>query len=102
MDNEFLLSPYFLDSPAPLMDRLATPAWIVHFDADIIDKQEAPAMMYPVAGGPSVADLRRMAEALHHTHTVVAVSMTVWDLARDADGQTERACLAALDALVDG
>jgi hypothetical protein len=30
MDNEFLLSPFFLDSSAPLMDRLAQPAWIVN------------------------------------------------------------------------
>jgi arginase len=72
----------------------------VHFDTDIIDAREAPAMMYPVAGGPSVSNLRRMAEALHRTHTVVAVSMTVWELGRDADGQTERSCLSVLDALV--
>jgi arginase len=72
----------------------------VHFDTDVIDVREAPAMMYPAAGGPSVADLRRMAQALHRTHAVVAVSMTVWDLERDADGQTERSCLSVLDALV--
>jgi hypothetical protein len=57
-------------------------------------------MMYPVPGGPSVADLRRMAQALHRTHAVIAVSMTVWDLGRDVDGQTERSCLSVLDALV--
>lgn len=74
----------------------------VHFDTDIIDVREAPAMIYPVAGGPSVSDLRWMAQTLHRTHTVVAVSMTAWDLARDADGQTERACLSILHALVGG
>jgi arginase len=73
----------------------------VHFDTDIIDVREAPAMMYPADGGPSVADLRRLAQALHRTHAVVAVSMTVWDLGRDADRQTERSCLRVLDALVD-
>jgi arginase len=72
----------------------------VHFDTDVIDVREAPAMMYPVPGGPSVADLRRMAQALHRTHAVIAVSMTVWDLGRDVDGQTERSCLSVLDALV--
>jgi hypothetical protein len=56
--------------------------------------------MYPAAGGPSVADLRQMAQALHRTHAVVAVSMTVWDIGRDADEQTERSCLSVLDALV--
>jgi arginase len=72
----------------------------VHFDTDVIDLREAPAMMYPAAGGPSVADLRRMAQALHRTHAVVAVSMTAWDLGRDGDDQTERSCLSVLDALV--
>jgi hypothetical protein len=57
-------------------------------------------MTYPAASGPSVADLRRMARALHGTHAVVAVSMTVWDLGRAADEQTERSCLSVLDALV--
>jgi arginase len=74
----------------------------VHFDTDIIDVREAPAMRYPVAGGPSVSDLRRMAQALHRTHTVAAVSMTVWDVGRDVDGQTERSCLSVLDALIGG
>jgi KaiC/GvpD/RAD55 family RecA-like ATPase len=68
--------------------------------ATVIDIREAPAMMYPAAGGPSVANLRRMAQALHRTHAVVAVSMTVWDLGHDADGQTERSCLSVLEALV--
>lgn len=72
----------------------------VHFDTDIIDAREAPAMMYPVAGGPSVIELQEMAKALHRTHTVVAVSVTAWDLGSDADGRTERACLSVLDALV--
>ena len=74
----------------------------VHFDTDIIDVREAPSMMYPVAGGPSVSDLRWMAQTLHRTHTVVAVSMTAWDLGSDADGETERACLSVLRALVGG
>lgn len=72
----------------------------VHFDTDIIDAREAPAMKYPVVAGPSVAALRLMAQALYRTHTIVAVSMTAWDLDRDTDGQTERACLSVLEALV--
>jgi arginase len=74
----------------------------VHFDTDVIDAREAPAVMYPVAGGPSASDLRAMAHALHRTHTIVAVSMTAWDPARDTDGQTARACQSVLDALVGG
>src|SRR5262245_3380329 len=78
----------------------ATRPVYVHFDTDIIDAGEAPAMMYPVAGGPSVIELQAMAEALRRTHTVVAVSVTAWDLGRDTDGRTERACLSVLGALV--
>src|SRR5262245_45014890 len=48
----------------------------VHFDTDIIDAREAPAMMYPVGGGPSVIALRQMADVLHRAHRVVAVSVT--------------------------
>jgi hypothetical protein len=29
MDNQFLLNPFFLDSPAPLLNRLLKPTWIV-------------------------------------------------------------------------
>jgi arginase len=72
----------------------------IHFDTDIIDAQEAPAMMYPVAGGPSVSDLQQMAHALHRRYTVVAVSMTAWDVGRDEERLTERACLSVLNALV--
>jgi arginase len=71
----------------------------VHFDTDIIATSEAPAMMYPVPGGPSVAALRHVAEALHRAHNVVAVSMTAWSIDRDEDGRTERACLDVLWAL---
>jgi arginase len=71
----------------------------VHFDVDILDLVEAPAMMFPVAGGPSVQALVAMAADLHRTHDIVAVSMTVWDLDRDVDARTERACLTVLDAL---
>jgi len=81
-------------------DRVPTSRPVyVHFDTDVIDVQEAPAMMYPVSGGPSVAALRELAAALHRTHDIVAVSTTVWALDRDVDGRTERACLRVLDAL---
>jgi arginase len=72
----------------------------VHFDTDVLDTREAPAMLFAVPGGPSTTTLRQMAEALHRAHHVVAVSMTAWALDRDADGRTERACLDVLDALL--
>jgi arginase len=72
----------------------------VHFDVDILDLTDAPAMMFPVPGGPAVSALVDFAARLHRTHDVVAVSMTTWELDRDEDGRTERACLTALRALI--
>lgn len=72
----------------------------VHFDVDIIDAGEAPAMLYPVGDGPSSATLARVATALRQTGRLAAVSVTTWDLAADAERVTERACRRVLDALV--
>ena len=83
-----------------IVDRLPSSRPVyVHFDVDILDRSEAPATMFPVAGGPSVSALVDFAAHLHRTHDVVAVSMTPWELDRDEDGRTERACLTVLGAL---
>ncbi len=73
----------------------------VHFDVDIIDADEAPAMLYPVTGGPTVAAMTELARRLRETNRVAAVSVTVWSLDRDHDRRTEQACMSVLDALVD-
>jgi arginase len=72
----------------------------VHLDVDVLDPGEAPAMLYPVAGGPTVAAARRLAGRLEGERNVASVSLTLWDLAADRDRRTERACLSVLDALV--
>jgi len=72
----------------------------VHFDVDIIDADEAPAMLYPVTGGPTVRAMIDVARRIRETNRLAAVSMTVWALERDADRRTERACLDVLNALV--
>jgi arginase len=72
----------------------------VHFDVDIIDAREAPAMSYPVTGGPTVATLTDVARRIRASDRLAAVSVTVWALDRDQDRQTERACMGVLDALV--
>jgi arginase len=72
----------------------------VHFDVDIIDASETPAVTHPVAGGPSTAAVCEMAAALARTRDIVAVSMTTWRLSADVDGRTERASQAVLDALL--
>lgn len=68
----------------------------VHLDTDVIDASEAPAMRYPVKGGPSLNALRKTVRQLANTGRVVGVSMTLWDFEQDADRRTERASLALL------
>jgi arginase len=87
---------------ADLPQRLPASPLYVHLDVDVLSPREAPAMRYPTAGGPTVAEACAVMESLAGTGRVVAVSMTVWDFAHDADGRTERACTRLLQALVGG
>jgi len=82
-----------------LADLVAGKAIHVHLDVDILDAAEAPAMLYPVAGGPSVDALCRAAEQLRARATVVAVSITPWLIDRDQDGSTARAGWKVIEAL---
>lgn len=70
----------------------------IHLDTDVIDASEAPAMKYPVKGGPTLNTLREMVARLANTGRVVGVSMTLWDFDKDADRRTERASMALLKA----
>ena len=72
----------------------------VHFDVDIIDASDVPAVTHPTPGGPSTAAVCAMAAALRETHDIVAVSMTAWTLAADADGRTAQSSQRVLDALL--
>lgn len=72
----------------------------IHLDADVLDPSEAPAMLYPVNGGPTLTALREMIERLANTGRVVAVSMTLWELEGDVDHRTERASMALLKAAI--
>jgi len=84
-----------------LPQQITTAALYVHLDVDVIDPQEAPAMLYPAPHGPSLAQLRAVLQSLAQTCNIVAVSMTVWDFAQDVDKKTERACRQLLEALID-
>jgi len=75
----------------------------VHFDSDIIDATEAPAFLYPAAGGPSAEEMRQVLEKLMTTDRVVAISITAaWDPARDGDGRTRQAVSHAVESLQGG
>src|SRR5574341_759795 len=72
----------------------------IHLDVDVLDSSEAPAMKYPVKGGPTLNALRQVVERLANTGGIVGVSMTLWDLEQDTDRRTERASLALLKAAI--
>ena len=73
---------------------------LVHFDTDIIDPVDAPAMNYPAPGGPSGETVRDVLRALAATDRVVAVSVSLWEPALDADGHTQAVVQGALNALL--
>lgn len=72
----------------------------VHFDTDIIDPSEAPAMNYPAPGGPSAAEVRAVFERLATTGRVVAVSVSLWSPNRDGARETRAVTLETLTALL--
>lgn len=72
----------------------------VHFDCDVLDPQEAPAMNYPAPGGPSAEMLGRVFRRLTASGQVAAVSLSSWAPELDEDGQSERVCLSLLGELV--
>lgn len=75
----------------------------VHFDSDIIDADQAPAFLYPAAGGPSAPEMRQALQRLMETDRVTAISITAaWDTARDGDGLTRRAVNQAIEGLQFG
>lgn len=72
----------------------------IHLDCDVLDPGSAPAMRYPVPGGPAVSDLVSLGRTLHRSGMICAVSVTVWDVDADTDGRTGRACRTVLGAFL--
>jgi arginase len=78
---------------------LTNPVYI-HFDVDVINPNDAPAMSYRAAGGPSLADLRGVFQSLAQAKQIVAVSMTTWSPQLDGDGRSRAASMELLRLLV--
>lgn len=72
----------------------------VHFDTDLINSDDAPAMNYKTAGGPSVTMLRHVFRHLADTGQVVCISFSSWNPQLDQDGRSQQVCLELLDELV--
>ncbi|RMG90266.1 MAG: hypothetical protein D6706_19895 [Chloroflexi bacterium] len=72
----------------------------VHFDTDVINPTEAPAMNYPTPGGPSVATLAEVFQRLAETERIVAVSVSTWNPDLDKDGRSRQATMTLLQTLL--
>lgn len=81
---------------AQLADR---PLW-VHFDVDILNLDDNPAVSYPAAGGPSAAALGRLFDALAASGRVAAISLSAWNPDLDHDGRGQQHSLALLARLL--
>jgi arginase len=87
--------------PQALLDHpLVTQPLYIHFDVDLIDPAEAPAMSYLAPGGPSLAELQALFHALAASGHVLAVSLAAWNPKLDGDGRSQAASLALLQTLI--
>ena len=51
----------------------------VHFDVDVVDVADVPAVSYPAPGGPSAATLQQVFHHLAQTGRITAVSLSTWN-----------------------
>lgn len=83
-----------------LEQPLTSAPMYVHFDADITDAREVPAMSYPAPGGPTHAILTEVFGRLAATGRIVAVSMSAWTPKLDADGRSRVISMELLNRLL--
>jgi arginase len=91
---------YVPDSRSLLDDPLIAKPLYIHFDTDLVDPNEAPAMNYRAPGGPSAAELRAVFHSLARTGRILAVSLSSWNPEMDTDGRSQAVCMALLHTLI--
>ena len=72
----------------------------IHFDADVLDPTDAPAMNYLANGGPSLAVVRSVLQRLAESGQVVAVSLSSWSPALDGNGRSRQVVMNLLQELL--
>lgn len=83
-----------------LEQPLADGPLYIHFDVDVINPIDAPAMNYLAAGGPTVAELRRVFTHLAASGRIAAVSLSSWNPELDVDGRSRQTALSLLESLL--
>jgi arginase len=74
--------------------------YYVHFDCDVLDPAEAPAMSYLAPGGPPSDLFRRVFRRLAGTGQVAAVSLSAWNPTMDGAERSGKLVMSLLDELV--
>jgi len=73
----------------------------IHFDVDIINPLDAPAMSYSATGGPRASELEETFRFLAQTLQVVAISLSSWNPKLDADDGSRKTSMNLLRALLN-
>lgn len=91
-----------LPDPRSLLEYpLAARPLYIHFDTDIINPLDAPAMSYLATGGPRAAALTPIFRHLAQRGQLTAVSLSTWNPKLDTDGRTRGICMGLLRELLD-
>ena len=72
----------------------------LHIDLDVINSDEAPAMNYPVKGGPSVDEVAEACRVFCSINDIAGISICGWTGKLDEDGRTAAAAKRILDELI--
>jgi arginase len=78
-----------------------TPLYI-HFDTDIVDSDEMPAMNYPVPGGPTNAQVAATLTRVARDGQVVGVLFSLWNQGKPGADRALRNTLDLVRALMTG
>jgi arginase len=82
-------------NPGQLFDECSKENQIyLHFDTDVINPLDAPAMLYASPGGPGVAELKKFLKSIKER--IVAASVNIWEPSLDKDKKTEKAVFEVL------
>ena len=73
----------------------------IHFDVDIINPLDAPAMSYAAAGGPRASELEDIFRFLAQTLRIVAISLSSWNPDLDTDRGSRKTSMNLLWALLN-
>ncbi|MCP5096674.1 MAG: arginase [Chloroflexi bacterium] len=72
----------------------------VHFDVDVLDPSDAPAMNYPAPDGPSISTIEQLFKRLAATGRITAVSVSAWNPEMDGNGRSQNVIMPLLDVLL--